>query len=478
MDSQSNPFGPMPSRQPVLTEAELAELLDRVCPRDPLGKGPRTQLGLWLPSHGEWKAGAFGAIDASPALMAMMGKKVIYPVAAGERADSHYYLQLVERNDGVHDLYLRYQVILGQRLLGGLTDEQVTLLRDRFHGRAPLPLLTRVDPASMLPAVSLDATSATGTTKPSAAPAAPAPAPARTAREPAALPAAAAAGARRIDDVVLQVLRAGRTEDTRFYLGPERLDPKLYQRVNVVLQDLGGKWKSGRTQAHVFEGPADEALAAALASGEYLTAKDFGFFPTPGPLADRAIAAAGLRPGMKVLEPSAGHGSLALRAAAIVGMANVTACEYLERNVAKLRAAGLVDVNQGDFLAMPAQPVFDAVVLNPPFGNLQDIKHVAHAARFVKPDGVLVAIMSPSWQTRDASAAAGFRDFAEASLADVQAIPAGAFRESGTDVATVLVRIDACNFPWNQTEALAEVDQTDDADASADEALLEDLPRG
>lgn len=79
----------------------------------------------------------------------------------------------------------------------------------------------------------------------------------------------------------------------------------------------------------MFEGPADEAVAAAIASGEYLTAKDFGFFPTPAGLADRAIAMAGLVPGMKVLEPSAGNGSLALRAAAIVGAQNVTACEFL-----------------------------------------------------------------------------------------------------------------------------------------------------
>lgn len=454
----------VPTRRPLMDDSQLDELLERVCRRDEHGRGPRTQLWLMLPNNAKWRTGAFGAIDASPALMAMLGDKVIYPVADGERADRHYYLDLVERNDGAHDLYLRYQVILGQRLLGGLSDDQVATLRARFDGQAPLPLLSAV-PSAPAGRKTEGAVGATPVDNASAA--------ARTS-----LPAAAAAGARRIDQDVLQVLRAGRTEDTRFYLGPERLDPKLYKRVNAVLQDLGGRWKAGKTQAHVFEGPADEAVASVVASGEYLTAKDFGFFPTPGPLADRAVATADLRPGMTVLEPSAGHGSLALRAAEIVGLANVTACEFLERNVAKLRAAGLIDVHHGDFLAVPARPVYDAVILNPPFGNLQDIKHVAHAARFVKPDGVLVAIMSPSWQTRDTSAAAAFRQFAKASQADVKSIPAGAFRESGTDVATVLVRMDACNFPWNRADANLDSERVDDVEADADDLEAADLPRG
>ena len=105
-------------------------------------------------------------------------------------------------------------------------------------------------------------------------------------------------------------------------------------------------------------------------------------------------------------------------------------------------------------------------------------RHVAHAARFVKPDGVLVAIMSPSWQTRDTSAAAAFRQFAKASQADVKSIPAGAFRESGTDVATVLVRMDACNFPWNRADADLDGEPVDDAAADADDLAAADLPRG
>ncbi|OUM04493.1 hypothetical protein A8M77_02080 [Variovorax sp. JS1663] len=465
-------------------------------------------MWLCLPNNGKWRQGAFGDIDATPELMGLLGRETIYQVVGNDTADRHYYVELVERVDGVHDLYLKYQHIIGSRLLGGVSGAQIQTLRARFEGRLPLAefkagpivahvrvvpevgagnarigsLLSQIQSAVLpeaqpMPAATLAAQPVAPETKPSvvaSAPAAPVPAPTPAPAptlDGAAVPDAAGSRGRRIYDDVLNVLRAGRTEDNKFFLGPERLDPKLYKRVNVVLKDLGGAWKGGKTQAHVFEGAADEALAAVIASGEYLTAKDFGFFPTPGALADRAVAMAGLAPGMKVLEPSAGDGSLALRAAAIVGAQNVTACEFLDRNVAKLKAAGLTDVIHGDFLATEPAPIYDAVVMNPPFGNLQDVKHVEHAARFLKPDGVLIAITSPSFQHRNTSAAAAFRDFATASQAEVVDLPAGTFRESGTEVATVLLKLDACNFPWHIAPDL------DEEEAEESEELAE-APRG
>ncbi|WP_162590376.1 methyltransferase [Variovorax sp. RA8] len=467
-------------------------------------------MWLSLPNNGKWRQGAFGGIDATPDLMSLFGRETLYHVVGNDTAASHYYVELVERVDGAHDLYLKYQHILGSRLLGGVSDEQMETLRARFEGRLPLPefkagpvvaharevpalaagnarigsLLNKIQSTMQPPAAQIapaealadqpNAARAMGRSAggaPTAVAPAQAVAPALT-LDGAALPDAAGSRGRRIDKDVLAVLRAGRTEDNKFFLGPEQLDPKLYKRVNAVLKDLGGAWKGGKTRAHVFEGAADEAVAAVIASGEYLTAKDFGFFPTPAGLADRAVAMAGLAPGMKVLEPSAGDGSLALRAAAIVGAQNVTACEFLDRNVAKLKAAGLTDVIHGDFLATDPAPIYDAVIMNPPFGNLQDVRHVEHAARFLKPDGVLIAITSPSYQHRNTAAATAFRDFMDAAQADAEDIPAGTFRESGTEVATVLLKMDACNFPWH----LAEEDQQEEAEEEPEE--LAEAPRG
>ncbi|MFD2427391.1 hypothetical protein ACFSUK_02785 [Sphingobium scionense] len=57
---------------------------------------------------------------------------------------------------------------------------------------------------------------------------------------------------------------------------------------------------------------------------------------------------------------------------------------------------GFADAIEGDFLALdPAHYApFDAVIMNPPFDRGRDCDHVRHALAFLKPGGVLVAIMS------------------------------------------------------------------------------------
>ena len=196
-------------------------------------------------------------------------------------------------------------------------------------------------------------------------------------------------------------------------------------------------------------------LDAVVSSGVYLNPKDYGFFATARPEADRVIALARLEYGMKVLEPQAGRGGIAIPLAeAVGGKEFVTLCELLEGNVQKLREAGFPKENivHGDFLAVAPQPAFSRVIMNPPFGRLQDIDHFMHAAKFLEPDGRIVAIMSPSWEFHSSKKAQEFRDFVEECSGEVEQIDAGAFKSVGTNVRTTIIAIDAENFPWNQVD--------------------------
>ena len=47
-----------------------------------------------------------------------------------------------------------------------------------------------------------------------------------------------------------------------------------------------------------------------------------------------------------------------------------------------------------DFLETTPEPVYDRVIMNPPFTRGADAKHVLHALGFVKPGGLLVSVMS------------------------------------------------------------------------------------
>ena len=60
----------------------------------------------------------------------------------------------------------------------------------------------------------------------------------------------------------------------------------------------------------------------------------------------------------------------------------------------RLRTVDCVhDTRQADFLECNDDlGTFDRIVMNPPFANADDIKHIMHALKMLKPGGRLVAI--------------------------------------------------------------------------------------
>lgn len=244
---------------------------------------------------------------------------------------------------------------------------------------------------------------------------------------------------------VLGVLRASTLDDNRLVL-PSQLDRALYLKTNKVLETLGATWNR-KAQAHVLSQGAQDAIRAALASGEVTYASDLGFFRTPPELAADLVARAGVTPGMRVLEPSAGDGALV--APLLAAGAEVVAVEFEPNRAAVLRARfpGLTVV-EGDFLAqrpgMLGAP-FDAVVMNPPFslpGRPQaDQDHVEHALAFVRPGGLVVAILSAGVEFRGNARTEAFRALVEQSGGWLESLPEGTFRVSGTDVRAVVATL-------------------------------------
>lgn len=265
----------------------------------------------------------------------------------------------------------------------------------------------------------------------------------------------------KLTDDILTVLRERTAIDgTHLVLTGPRMDPELYQRVNEVLEAVGGRWTTG-AQAHVFPIDAAQALAPVLETGQVVTLREkrqsAQYFPTPATVVQRLIDLAAIKPGMKVLEPSAGSGAIA--AAASHAGAVVDCIERDPGYAAVLTDTGIArTLTVTDFLTVPAEPGYDRVLMNPPFTKGADMRHVEHALRFLGPDGLLVSVMSWAVTERNPRTAT-FRDLVEARGGTVEPVAAGAFRESGTDVPTVIVtiptvrRADAKPTVWPNREA-------------------------
>lgn len=157
-----------------------------------------------------------------------------------------------------------------------------------------------------------------------------------------------------------------------------------------------------------------------------------GLFQTPPELAERLVAAAGIQPGDRVLEPSAGLGRL-LDALAPYRPGEVVAVEMSPDCARELYRREGVRLLQRDFLSVSPGELgaFDAVVMNPPFHMRADVHHIQHAMKFLRPGGRLAALCMDTHH-REVLRGSGLWE----------RIP-GAFKAAGTSVSVILLTLTA-----------------------------------
>ncbi|MER6559745.1 class I SAM-dependent methyltransferase [Streptomyces sp. NPDC001027] len=225
---------------------------------------------------------------------------------------------------------------------------------------------------------------------------------------------------------------------------PFELDRALYEQVNKTLKEVGGRW-DGRTavRAHVFPFPVEDYMRACLASREFPSRYEQGWYPTPTRVVDEMLAHAGVREGMSVLEPSAGTGSIVGPAAELGGV--VDCVEIDERRVRVLREQGAARrVVQGDFLDLDPLDCphgYRRVLMNPPFAA--GVQHVKHALGFLDDNGTLVAVLPESVMWHSDRATVEFRELISLAEGTWAPLPDESFAPSGTSVRTVLLVVDA-----------------------------------
>jgi tRNA A58 N-methylase Trm61 len=174
-----------------------------------------------------------------------------------------------------------------------------------------------------------------------------------------------------------------------------------------------------RDRARALKGQHVEAVAA-----PYL-------FVTPKETAEYVVGLAGIEPGMRVLEPSAGTGALLDEIPADCGVTAIEIDLNLADNLGRLYDT--VRVIHGDFLEHE-EGGYDRIVMNPPFDHGLDIKHILYARKLLAPEGRLVAICPDGPRQRET-----FEPIAEL----YEPLPEGTFAAAGTMVRTAVVVLEA-----------------------------------
>ena len=221
----------------------------------------------------------------------------------------------------------------------------------------------------------------------------------------------------------------------------------LVRKVNKVLAAYYGEVIADATD------PEDDG---GLFTPKTTPAKKFGFFPSPEPVAAKVVENAityrreGDAP-LTILEPSAGTGNLA-RPCAEKGA--IVDCVELQADLAlSLTATGFYRrVLNHNFLDLTSDPdrLYDRVVMNPPFDLERDIDHVIHALNFLKPDGLLVAVMSAGTTLRETRKSVAFRRLMDSMNWRWQDLPERSFAPVGTNVNTIIIKVwkDGRHMSW------------------------------
>lgn len=181
---------------------------------------------------------------------------------------------------------------------------------------------------------------------------------------------------------------------------------------------------------------AERERMAALKERQTLVVSSFNLFPTPPEIADRMASL--FDEFGNVLEPSAGTGRLYEAVRRQDTLFNIDlidispeCCAVLEQ----IREAmgDSASIERVDFLAVKPRPGYDSIIMNPPFKNGADIKHILHASKFLRPGGRLVSLIAngPRQRARLEPIASEWID-----------LPDCSFKSEGTDVATAMIVID------------------------------------
>lgn len=233
-----------------------------------------------------------------------------------------------------------------------------------------------------------------------------------------------------------------------------------YDRLRWVMESYGGRW-SERCKGFKFNEFDDEKLKSIKAdlsvgfvnlSEEKRTREKDAFFPTPVKVVDKMIETANLKPDSIMLESSAGTGRILDEAKKVIN--SIDNFVVIEMNGERQRILrdkgykvdfdGTFEDSLKDSETLKKIKNCDKVVINPPFKNDSDVKHLLISYMFCADNADVVSILQENSLYYDRQIHRVFKEFLSLIGKDayeVVSLPAGSFKDELTTVDTVIFHI-------------------------------------
>jgi hypothetical protein len=135
--------------------------------------------------------------------------------------------------------------------------------------------------------------------------------------------------------------------------------------------------------------PIGERVDALRRKAIYQQVPDF--FPTPGEIISRMLQLANVQPHHRCLDPEGGAGDICV-ALRDLGVKNIDCFELNGGLAEALTLLGFPPLGR-DFLSATPRPIYERILMNPPFGKDAHIEHICHAYGWLALGGELVAVL-------------------------------------------------------------------------------------
>jgi predicted RNA methylase len=240
---------------------------------------------------------------------------------------------------------------------------------------------------------------------------------------------------------VEEILRHCTLEDNVLKLPQVQFNKKSYAEAKKWIEEAGGSWQGGKVQGFTFPFNAERVFSILREGKRCNLQQDFQFFATPPEVADWLVMlAGGVHEDEKVLEPSAGTGSIIDAIHRSCPDVIVDCYELMPENKEILSKKDNIRILGDDFTKCDVAQ-YDKIIANPPFSKNQDIRHVRRMYECLNPGGVLAAITGPHWEFGSESECKDFRQWLEDNGGKKFEIEEGTFKESGTGTKTIAIVI-------------------------------------
>lgn len=231
--------------------------------------------------------------------------------------------------------------------------------------------------------------------------------------------------------------------ENRLMLPEKWLSPTIYQKIGEFLKTFDfERRKIGKRIAYINNGEfnCQQVLDIGKKLNGISLSEKFDFYPTPKNIVDKILSISEIKPNMTILEPSAGKGDLIKQIVDCQITAielNPILCEILKT----YKNFNVINIKFEDFTS---EEKYDRIIMNPPFSNRLDAKHIFKAFNYhLKDNGILIAIHSSSIINANDKYSKNFQNLCENFLVKRIELNSGDFKDSGkgTNIKTFITKL-------------------------------------